>query len=149
MLEVRPTANIDDIKAVLSHPVIWDSIASDGSPTPEEFNWHAYDKWLPIGGYIDGKPIAIMLYHQFADGDKLHIHVIPEYRKEHARKFAELALKYAQYPLYADIPDIYPNVQRFTESFGFEAIAKLDSMRTKNGQHYQITRYKRTDSWAP
>ena len=148
MLEVRPTANIEDIKTVLSHPVIWDSIASDGAPPPEDFDWRIYAGWLPIGGYVDGKTVAIMLYHGFRDGDKLHIHVLPEYRDEYAREFAEKALKYGQYPLYADIPDIYPNVQRFAESFGFSEIEKMNSGRTKNGKAYQTTRYKRVTPWA-
>ena len=142
-LTVRPTANLDDIKAVLSHPAIWDVIASDGMPGPDEFDWSLYDKWLSIGGNVDGKPVAIMMFHPFLDGDKLHIHVLPEFRKEHARNFAEQALKWAAYPLYADIPDIYPNVQRFTESFGFVHIDRFYSGRSKNGDQYMTARYKR------
>jgi hypothetical protein len=143
MMDVRPTANIDDIKVVLSHPVIWESITYDGDPSPEDFDWSLYDNWLSIGGYVDGKPVAIMMLHNFNDGDKVHIHVLPEYRKEYAREFGAAGIKYAQYPVYADIPDIYQNVQAYTESFGFRHIGVFDSPRTKNGSGYKVTRYAR------
>lgn len=143
---VRPTARLDDIKAVLSHPVIWDAITCDGVPPPELFDWSKYDNWLSIGGYVDDQPIAIMMFHGFMDGDKTHIHVLPEYRKRYAREFGEKALEFAQPPIYADIPEIYENVRRFTESFGFKCIGLFPSNKTKNGNGCQIARYVRYQS---
>lgn len=142
-MEVRPTANIDDIKAVLSHPVIWDAITVDGQGNVDDFNWPLYNNWLSIGGYIDGNPMAIMMFHEYLDGDQLHIHVLPEFREQYAREFAEKALSYAQYPLYAEIPDAFPNVRAFAESFGFVQVAKLNSTYEKHGKKFQITRFAR------
>lgn len=144
MLEVRPTTNPGDARAVMAHPEIWDCISADIVPPPDQFDWTGLvAKWRCICGYVDGKPVALMMYHSHMDGQKLHIQVIPEYRAEYAKQFADLALMFAQYPLYAEIPDMYPNVQRFAESFGFESMESYQSPATKNGEHYTIRRYKR------
>lgn len=141
---VRQTHDPDDLKAVLGHPAIWECISSDNAPTPDQFAWGKMaNNWRCIAGYVDDKPIAVMAYHTFLDGEKLHIQVLPEHRKQYAREFAEAALLFANGTLYAEVPDTYPNVQRFTESFGFEPIDHYWSGRAKNGEPFMITRYTR------
>lgn len=142
-LVVRPTANLDDIKAVLSHPAIWDAITYDGDVAPEAFEWGIFSGWTWIGGYLDGVPFAMMGFHPHGAGDKLHVQVLPSYRNDYAREFSGKALTFGQFPLSAEIPDIYPNVQAFAELFGFLKTETVETDKRKNGTPVTISRYVR------
>jgi hypothetical protein len=141
VFEVRPTANLDDIKAVLSHPVIWDAITDDNSPSVEDFDF-SFPGWLNIAGYEGGKPFALMQFHEHYDGSKLHIQVLPEHRDK-AREFADQALIFSHPPLYAEVPEIYPNVLRFAESFGFEKFITYHKRHLKNGSLCDVALLRR------
>lgn len=129
---VKQTHNPDDLKAVLSHPAIWDAITSDDGPPFEKYDFAKIDEWLCIAGYQDEEPFAAMLYHPHLDGTKLHIHVLPEHRDK-SRDFAAKALEFSKLPLYAEIPEMYPNVIRFAEEFGFKKFITYHDRHKKNG----------------
>lgn len=142
-MRVVESANLDAIREVLSHPDIWPAITIDSEPDPEKFDFSIYLRWKAIIGYVDEKPMAVMFYHALNDGQQLHIHVLPDYRKQYAREFAEKALAWASYPLYAEIPDEFPNVQKFAASFGFEPVSIFHSPYKRHGENYKVTRFAR------
>ena len=136
---VKKTTNADDIKAVLCQGAIYECITDDECPPAEEFEPPTDQDYLYVGGYVNGEIIAIMVYHEYMDGNECHIQVLPEHRKQYAKDFAEQALLFrGTLPLYAEIPDLYKNVLNFACSFGFEVISKRDNDYVKNGVYYNM-----------
>jgi len=119
---------------VLCHPEIYDVISDDNSIPADEFEPSEDCEY--IGGFIEDKLFAVMIYHEFRDGVKLHIQVLPEYREHLSIEFGRDGLEYGlskNIPIYCDIPKIYPNVKRYAESFGFEVIEAISQCTEKNG----------------
>ncbi len=142
---VRPTADIDDIKAILCNPAIYDTIADDNCPNIEGFEPPINNKYLYVGGYVDNEIIGLMVYHEYLDGNKCHVQVLPEHRKEHAKQFGEQSLKHrGTRPLYAEIPDLYKNVLDFAILNDFKVIKRIDNGFIKDGVNYTVNvlRYK-------
>jgi hypothetical protein len=143
-LIIKETTNIDDIKAVLCNAAIYDTISDDNDPAIEEFEPPINDEYLYIGGYVKGEIMALMVYHNYLDGNKCHVQVLPEFRKEHALKFGEQSLMFrGTRPLYAEIPDLYQNVLDFAKLNDFDVIDKIDDGYIKNGVEYptNVLRY--------
>jgi hypothetical protein len=135
-LIVKETTDLDDIKAVLCDPAIYDTITDDNSGLIEDFKPPLEDH-LYIGGYVNGEIVALMVYHKYLDGNKCHVQVLPEFRKEYALKFGEQSLLFrGTLPLYAVIPDLYKNVLEFSFLFGFKTIDKTENTYVKNGKSY-------------
>jgi hypothetical protein len=144
-LIVTKIDNVDDIKAVLCNPSIYDTITADSSPNIEDFELPIDDKSLYIGGYVDDKIIGLMVYHKYLDGNKCHVQVLPEHRKEHAKEFGEQSLQFrGTQPLYAEIPDLYKNVLDFAILNDFKVIKRINDGFIKNGVGYTVNvlRYK-------
>lgn len=142
---IKKTANIDDIKAVLCHTDIYDTISGDNCPLIDEFEPPVTEDYLYIGGYVNNKIVALMVYHKYLDGNECHVQVLPEYRKKHAKEFGEKSLKFkGDLPLYAEIPALYENVLSFALMNNFEVINTLKGSYTKNGKPYdtKVLRYK-------
>ena len=141
---IKETTNIDDIKAVLCNPAIYDTITDDNCPVAEEFKPPLEDH-VYVGGYVEGQMVALMVYHKYLDGNKCHVQVLPEYRKEHAKRFGEQSLLFkGTRPLYAEIPDLYRNVLDFAKRNNFEIIKQINNGHIKNGVSYTVNvlRYK-------
>lgn len=86
-----------------------------------------------------------MIYHEHLDGNKCHIQVLPDFRKEYAKSFCEQSLEFrGNSPLYAEIPDLYPNVIAFALDNDFKVVGMSESKLVKNGNTYDIKvlRYK-------
>ena len=144
-MRIETTTDKQRIKSILCHPEIYKTIAGD--------NGIPMNEWEPplegceyLCGYVKDELIGIMVYHSKDGKLLLHIQVLPEFRKEHARKFGRIALDYGvakNVPLYAEIPDAYPNVLSFTESFGFKKVDKREKVYLKNGEYsdMNILRY--------
>lgn len=133
---VKKTTDIDDIKSILCNPAIYDTITEDNSPLAEDFT-PVFEDHLYIGGYVKGEIIALMVYHKHLDGNKCHVQVLPEFRKEYALKFGEQSLLFrGNSPLYAVIPDLYKNVLEFAKHFGFKVIDKKINSYVKNGKSH-------------
>lgn len=146
---VKETKNLDDIKAILCNTAIYDTITDDNCPLVEDFEPPVTDDYLYVGGYIDGKIVDLMVYHKYSDGNKCHVQVLPDYRKEHAKKFGEQSLLFrGTLPLYAEIPDLYNNVLAFALLNGFKVIEVKENNHIKNGKKYHVNvlEYKPWDS---
>ena len=138
-LIVKETTNISDIKAVLCHPEIYDTISSDSCPRVEDFEPPITDEYSYIVGYVKGSPIGVMIYHKYKDGKICHVQVLPKYRKEYAIKFGEQSLEFrGTLPLYAEIPELYKNVLDFALLNGFSVINKIDDGYIKNGVKHLV-----------
>ena len=133
---VKETVNLEEIKAILCDPVIYDTISSDECPLIGEFE-PPLNGFLYYGGYVDNKIIALAVYHKYLDGDKYHPQVLPEFREKYAKKFVEQSLKLKGTPiLYAVIPDLYKSVLNFALKFGFKIVDKKLNSFVKNGKSY-------------
>jgi hypothetical protein len=138
-LIVKKTTCINDIKAVLCNAVIYDTITGDDCPNAEDFEPPVNDEYLYVGGYVGGEIMALMVYHKYLDGNKCHVQVLPEYRKEHAKTFGEQVLLFkGTLPLYAEIPDLYKNVLNFALMNGFNVIDVKENDYIKNGEAYNV-----------
>lgn len=139
----------DDIESILKHPQIYGTITDDNSPATDDCEIPINDDYQYIGGYVNGEIIAIMVYHKYKDGNKCHVQVLPEYRKEYALQFGEQSLLFrGTQPLYAEIPSLYKNVLDFAFRFGFEVIETKKQDYCKNGKFYdlKILRFTKWDS---
>ena len=142
---VRPTKDRKEIESVLCRSEIYDTITDDESPNIEDFNPPINDDYLYIGGYVNSKIIGLMVYHKYLDGNKCHVQVLPEFRKEYARKFGEQVLEFRGHsPLYAEIPDLYKNVLDFALLNKFKVIGIKQNDYIKQGKTYNtnILRYE-------
>ena len=134
---IKECFNIDDIKDVLCHPEIYDTISSDECPKLEDFEPPMTEEYSYIVGYVKGEPIGVMIYHKYRDGNSCHIQVLPQYRKEHAKQFGEQVLNFRGHsPLYAEIPDLYKNVLEFAKLNGFVVIDENKNDYIKRGKTY-------------
>lgn len=119
------------------HPDIFDTITDDDCPPPEEYDIPVNDNYLYIGGFVNGEIIAVMVYHNYKDGKKCHVQVLPEYRHEYAAIFGEQSLMFkGTQTLYAEIPECHPNVLDFAFRFGFRVIETKEQDYCKNGNKY-------------
>ena len=129
--------NIEDIKEVLCHPEIYDTISSDECPKLKDFEPPMTDEYSYVVGYVKGVPIGVMIYHKYRDGNECHVQVLPQYRKEYAIKFGQQSLNFrGAAPLYAQIPDLYKNVLDFAKSNGFRVINEKKDDYIKRGKTY-------------
>ena len=134
---VKKITNEDEIRTILCNPDIYDTIASDECPAIDDFEI-PFDNHRYIGGFVNGEIIALMVYHTYKDGNKCHVQVLPEHRKEYAKKFGEQSLMFrGTQPLYAEIASLYQNVLDFALIFRFEILDKKIADYKKNGQLYE------------
>ena len=133
---VKETKDIEEIKAVLCHPEIYDCISDDTCPHSDDFE-PPLESNEYIAGYHKDEIFAVMVYHYKGDKYYTHIQVLPSHRKERAIDFARMALAFGlskNVPIYAEIPDIYPNVLKFAKSFGFKVVDIKENQHLKNDE---------------
>ena len=137
---VKETSDLIEIKRILCDPVIYDTITGDDNPKAEEFEPPISEDYQYVGGYVGGEIVALMVYHAFRDGNECHAQVLPEFRKEYAREFGEKAFMFrGKLPLYARIPDNYPNVLNAALSFGFKVIDRVIGDHIKHSITYDTS----------
>ena len=142
---VKQIDDVEDIKKVLCVGSIYECITDDTCPPADEFEPPTDQCYTYVAGYVNGEIIGIMVYHKYLDGNECHIQVLPDYRKQHAREFAEQALLFrGTLPLYAEIPDLYKNVINFAIAHDFEVIDTKENNYIKNGKTYNtnVLRYR-------
>ena len=133
---LKQTTDIDEIKAILCDPAIYDTITDDNCMNSSEFE-PPLEGYRYIGGYVGDNIIALMVYHEYLDGSKCHVQVLPEFRKEYAKQFGEQSLMFnGTRPLYAEIPELYNNVLEFAKINGFKVIDTKLNDSTKHGITY-------------
>lgn len=140
-MEVIETKDIEEIKKVLFHPEIRECISND--KYPDVVDIPVGGKYKYIAGYIGDDIIGVMVYHKFKDGLKVHIQVLPEYRKEHSKEFARIVAGETKNAIiYSEVPVCYPNVIRFAEWFGFIETGRIKDGYTKNGESCDVVSYR-------
>jgi len=118
---LKESFNAEDIKDILCHPEIYDSITDDNCQKLEDFEPPITDEYRYVVGYVKGAPIGVMVYHKYKDGNECHVQVLPEYRKEYAKQFGQQSLEFrGTVPLYAEIPSLHDNVLKFALLNNFE-----------------------------
>ncbi len=139
-LTTRPTKNKDEINSIIRDPDIYECIRDDSTDSIENISAPLDAGWEYIGGYVDNKIIALMIFH---NEDRLycHVHVLHEYREKYAALFGRMAMaekKTERRSVYAKIPSIFPNVIRFAETQSFKIIDKLEKEFRKDGIDYDV-----------
>lgn len=143
---LKETTDIDEIKSILCNSVIYDCISDDDSPLCSDFEPPINEKYLYVGGYCKGEIIALMVYHKEDGKNFCHVQVLPEHRENHALEFGERSLMFrGNDDLYAVIPNIYKNVLKFADLFGFVIIDTVKNSGIKNGKTFDdyVLKYKR------
>jgi len=138
---IHETNDANIIKSVLCHPEIYGCISCDESMPADEFEPPISSKIQYVAGFVDGAIIGLMIYHDVDDKVKCHIQVLPEYRKECAKKFARMALNFGKAKnaiVYAEIPVCYPNVLRFSKAVGFFETGRIIDGYAKNGENHNV-----------
>lgn len=92
-----------------------------------------------VVGIVGAEPIGIVMYHPInVITWECHVQVLPEYRAEFAKEFAQKAIQWAWdmgvQKLVAQIPFLYPNVRDFGLNVGFEVEGINRKSYLKNGQ---------------
>lgn len=139
MINISITDDLRAVREVLTHQDIYPLITTDDGPAVDNY-WPELGENVFILGKVDGKPAALLIGHP--ENEKafwVHVQVIPEYRKQWALYFSEIALELmwkftGAIKFMALIPDIYPNVARFAESCGFEREGCLKKSIMKDGR---------------
>lgn len=128
----------DVVRAILTHPAIYECIAEDGTPPREDYIPSMIGAAYVIG-IVGPDPIGLMVYHPINGITwECHVQVLPEYRKEFADEFFEKALEWAWgmgvQKIVAQIPFLYPNVRDFDLRHGFQVEGINRKSYMKNGQ---------------
>lgn len=127
---LKEVTSIGDIKAILCEPAIYDTITSDDCNDFSDFDI-IKDNCFLIGGYLDGKIIALACYHKFRDGVKYHPNVLPECRSKYASEFIDKSLIDAC-PVYLEIPEIYKHLIILAKKHRFEVLDINKGSHTKD-----------------
>lgn len=141
--------DIEAIKAVFTHPDIWETIAEDTVNT-DAFTIKEDELYVSVS--VDK---TIIGFYSLASRNSIeidiHAQILPKYRKEYALPsgYAILQWIYMQFPqclkLTAQIPFKYPNVKAFALSIGFTIEGINRQSYRKHGEvfdqwHLGITR---------
>jgi len=113
------------VHAIMTEPEMFATVAEDGQ-RPEQFRPDVHSEaWLMM--FDDEDVYALYRVHAMNSVTcEIHAQVRPKHRKVRSRETGVLALKwiYDNAPQYKKVicwvPEIYPNVRAFAESFGFE-----------------------------
>lgn len=120
---VEQCYDVEVVRAILTHPAIYDRIAEDGTPLREDYEHELIG--FHVIGTENGELVGLMIYYpQNLVTWECHVQVVPEFRKTHADEFGQKALKWAfdmgAQKIVAQIPFLYPNVKDFGLKHGFE-----------------------------
>ena len=125
-VELRFTRNKDEIMGVLKTPGIWENITGDNYIDPDEFNLKLDLKTVFVLGVVDEQVIGCGIAHKEEEW-KVHLNVIPEYRKQYSEQFAKKCIQWVwenikPKKIIADIHPKYSNVVAFAERMKFKQI---------------------------
>jgi len=139
-LIIERSQDYEKIRAVLTHPEIWEVISGDNDDI-DGFTFDAGED-IHIIGYNENNVIGLVnLHYRDKFGWQVHIQVLPEYREKYAEEFGRKVLSYIWKntrinKLRALIPEIYPNVKKFSELLGFSDEDFITNSYVKGGQVY-------------
>lgn len=130
------TADKGEINSFLSAPGIAENVGwTEGFEPPIDDDHH----YLVV---MDGaKKAGLWILHPGEHGAKIHANMLPDHRGDVARSAAREVLDYGfkiASSIYAEVPDKYPHVIRFTREF-------LKPVSSYNGVHLLMLR---SDEWG-
>jgi len=126
VIKLKQAESTKEFDWILKDPEIFERIAEDGISSD--------DLKIPFDGkqcyqvvLVDDKPIGVWCFYPVNSSTlNIHANILMQYRKEHAKDAAKLALNWFathspdQYvKLNAEIPVIYDNVYHYTKKAGF------------------------------
>ena len=121
-------------------PEIFATVAEDGQdPAGYEPDVQA-EVWLAMTTNDDDLVGLYNLHSRNAVTVEIHAQVLPEHRKEYSNATGLAALRWIRvnipdcYKVIATVPALYPNVRKFTESFGFQLEGVNRSSYLKDGE---------------
>jgi len=132
--------DVDIVRAILTHPDIYDRIAEDGTAAAKDYYPDMTDGVYLVGA--DGDDLVGLMAYEPINGVtwECHVQVLPKHRKTLADEFAQTALRWAFdmgcEKIVAQIPVLYPNVRDFGIKHGFEVEGINRKSYMKNGQLY-------------
>jgi len=128
---------------ILTNEDIFDAISEDGA-TVDDLNIDVINQlWVRVEA--DGLGIGVVQFKRiFNQCFDAHIHILPEYRKEHTKESGAKIWQWVEDNLkgcliYTNVPVFCPNVREFLIGFGFKETGYLDKAWSKNG--------KQNDMW--
>ncbi len=139
-MEIKLTHDMDLVSSIMKEPEIWDAISGQYGDIIEEFQ--PRPDWAYLVGYVKLQPIGLFIVHQTSFGLwQCHVQVLPEHRTMHAVEFGEKVVKWVWdnteiNKLIALIPEIYPNVKKFSELQGFREEGYITKSYSKNGKYH-------------
>jgi len=124
---ISRTFDMDAVRNILTYPGIWETISHKGQDI-DAFS-PPVDDCIYL---IDNEAIGLFVVHPVGDGWKCHVQVLPEHREESAVEFGQKVIQWIWDnteidKLLASIPEIYPNVKKFSEIQGFTEYGKKNS----------------------
>lgn len=119
---VKVTRDIALIKSIVFHPAIFAHISEDGASQPEELPDAIYLAGIDNAGVVVGIFVCIPVSRHVMD---VHIHVLPEHRKESAMHFAKACFDWIwdstpTVKICAQVPTCCENVFNFAKKAGFD-----------------------------
>lgn len=142
-LEVTRTYNVDLVRAVMTTPALWDTVAEDGHD-PDDYTPDMEGTcWLLMRA--EGDVIALYALDKINTVTlEIHAQVLPEHRKEYSSATGKAALQWIVdntdcQTVMAWVPAIYPNVRDFTVSQGFQIEGVSRKSYLKNGELHDRT----------
>lgn len=132
------------IRAILSDPEILDAIAEDGEHGLPEFDTEA-DCFLSL--IHRGNVVGLYILHPMNRLElDIHAHVLPKYRKQHARPLTKMVLQWildntGYTKVTAQVPVIHPNVMAFCSECGMKEEGVNRASWLKNGKVHDQQRY--------
>ncbi len=140
---VERTFDVGILIDILTDKDIFDSISEDGA-TLETIKFDVInEKWVSF--IVNNEVIGAANFKQiFTKTYDCHIHILPEYRKEHSIAAGQLLIEWCDKHLtnsllYTNVPVFCENVKRFLLSFGFEESGNLRKAWSKNGELHDMT----------
>ncbi len=142
-LIVERTLDVGICLAILTDKDIFEAISEDTATLDDLRVDVLTDYWLNIE--LDKQSIGVVQFKRmFNKCFEAHIHILPEFRKDHSINAGQLILIWCKENiqgslLYTTVPEFCPNVKNWLVNFGFIEQGILPKAWFKHGQQNDMT----------
>ncbi len=133
------TFDADEIRAVMTHPDMWATIAEDGQ-NPDDYS-PDMDSTAYLLMRVGGETVGLYTMRAVnAVTLEMHVNVVKAHRRRHSHATGIAALRWVYHnaekyqKIVAQIPVIYGNVKRFALDMGFQLEGVNRLSYQKNGE---------------
>ena len=141
-ISINLISDLKEIDKIITDNWVYERTRDDSYPgkdlLPEIYPYTECDFF---GCYLD-EIIGFICAHPSEHGTMVHIHMLKEF-KQYGFEFAEKTLENYLHPLYgrvwAVVPDLYPDVLKFTKKLGFVEHKRIKESLLKDGVNYDGT----------